>query len=99
MSRDFKKAGDNDTSKLANYGSKNEEKGAKVFQTWFDGRDKLDKLMLAGEIGYYTKQKDRTIEKMLNYKFDEATLSPAQLKKREEIKKALKRDNPNMLYG
>ena len=25
-------------------------KGAKVFQTWFDGRDKLDKLMLAGEI-------------------------------------------------
>ena len=37
-------------------------RGAEVFQTWFDGRDKLDKLMLAGEIGYYTKQKDKTIE-------------------------------------
>ena len=96
MSKDFKKAGDLDTSKLATMAAKMAEKGAKVFQTWFDGRDKLDKLMLAGEIGYYTKQKDRTIEKMLNYKFDEATLSPAQLKKREEIAKALKRDNPNM---
>ena len=96
MSRDFKKAGDNDTSKLASMAAKMAERGAEVFQTWFDGRDKLDKLMLAGEIGYYTKQKDRTIEKMLNYKFDEATLSPAQLKKREEIAKAIKRDNPNM---
>ena len=96
MSKDFKKAGDFDTSKLATMASRMAEKGAKVFQTWFDGRDNLDKLMLAGEIGYYTKQKDKTIEKMLNYKFDEATLSPAQLKKREEIAKALKRDNPNM---
>ena len=33
---------------------------------------------------------------MLNYKFDEATLSPAQLKKRDEIKKAIDRDEPNM---
>ena len=96
MTRDFKKAGDNDTSKLATMASRMAEKGAKVFQTWFDGRDKLDKLMLAGEIGYYTKQKDRTIEKMLNYKFDEATLSPAQLKKRDEIKKAIDRDDPDM---
>ena len=96
MSRDFKKAGDNDTSKLATMASRMASKGAKVFQTWFDGRDKLDKLMLAGEIGYYTKQKDKTIEKMLNYKFDEATLSPAQLRKRDEIKKAIDRDEPNM---
>ena len=96
MSRDFKKAGDNDTSKLASMAAKMAERGAEVFQTWFDGRDKLDKLMLAGEIGYYTKQKDRTIEKMLNYKFDEATLSPAQLRKRDEIKKAIDRDDPDM---
>ena len=96
MSRDFKKAGDNDTSKLATMASRMASKGAKVFQTWFDGRDKLDKLMLAGEISYYTKQKDKTIEDMLNYKFDEATLSPAQLKKRDEIKKAIDRDEPNM---
>ena len=96
MSRDFKKAGDLDTSKLATMASRMASRGAKVFQTWFDGRDKLDKLMLAGEIGYYTKQKDKTIEKMLNYKFDEATLSPAQLRKRDEIKKAIDRDEPNM---
>jgi len=96
MSRDFKKAGDLDTSKLATMASKMASKGAKVFQTWFDGRDKLDKLMLAGEIGYYTKQKDKTIEDMLNYKFDEATLSPAQLRKRDEIKNAIDRDEPNM---
>ena len=87
MSRDFKKR---ETLILLNLQLCQEwQRGAEVFQTWFDGRDKLDKLMLAGEIGYYTKQKDRTIEKMLNYKFDEATLSPAQLKKRDEIKKQL----------
>ena len=33
---------------------------------------------------------------MLNYKFDETTLSPAQLRKRDEIKKAIDRDEPNM---
>ena len=33
---------------------------------------------------------------MLNYKFDEATLSPAQLKKRDDIKKAIDRDDPDM---
>ena len=96
MSRDFKKAGDNDTSKLAAMASRMASRGAEVFQTWFDGRDKLDKMLLAGEISYYTKQKDKTIEDMLNYKFDEATLSPAQLRKRDEIKKAIDRDEPNM---
>ena len=96
MSKDFKKAGDLDTSKLATMAAKMAERGAEVFQTWFDGRDKLDKMLLAGEISYYTKQKDKTIEKMLNYKFDEATLSPAQLKKRDEIKKAIDRDDPDM---
>ena len=61
-------------------------KGAKVFQTWFDGRDKLDKLMLAGEIGYYTKQKDKTIEDMLNYKFDEQLYLPHNLRKETRLK-------------
>ena len=96
MSKDFKKAGDTSTAKLADMAARMAERGHQVFQTWFNGRDKLDKMLLAGEIGYYTKQKDRTIEKMLNYKFDEATLSPAQLKKRDEIKKAIDRDEPNM---
>ena len=72
------------------------ERGAEVFQAWFNGRDKLDKMLLAGEIAFYTKQKDKTVERMLNYKFDEATLSPAQLKKRDDIKKAIDRDNPGM---
>ena len=96
MVKDFKKAGDNDTAKLANMAARMAERGADVFQAWFNGRDKLDKMLLAGEIAFYTKQKDKTIEKMLNYKFDEATLSPAQLKKRDEIKKAIDRDEPNM---
>jgi len=96
MSNDFKKAGDTNTSKLADMAARMAERGHQVFQTWFNGRDKLDKMLLAGEIGYYTKQKDRTIEKMLNYKFDEATLSPAQLKKRDDIKKAIDRDDPDM---
>ena len=63
MSKDFKKAGDNDTSKLATMAAKMAERGAEVFQAWFDGRDKLDKMLLAGEISYYTKQKDKTIRK------------------------------------
>ena len=92
MVKDFKKAGDNDTAKLANI-ARMAERGAEVFQAWFNGRDKLDKMLLAGEIAFYTKQKDKTVERMLNYKFDEATLSPAQLKKRDDIKKAIDRDN------
>ena len=96
MVKDFKKAGDNDTAKLANMAARMAERGAEVFQTWFNGRDKLDKMLLAGEIAFYTKQKDKTVERMLNYKFDEASLSPAQLKKRDEIKKAIDRDNPGM---
>lgn len=95
MSNDFKKAGDNDTSKLASMAQRMAEKGYKIFQNWFDARDSLDKMLLAGEIGFYTKQKDKTIEKMLNYRF-ESTLSPAQLKKRDEIKKAIDRDDPDM---
>ena len=96
MVKDFKKAGDNDTAKLANMAARMAERGAEVFQAWFNGRDKLDKMLLAGEIAFYTKQKDKTVERMLNYKFDEASLSPAQLKKRDEIKKAIDRDNPGM---
>jgi hypothetical protein len=40
------------------------------FQKWFQRLPKDDKLILAAEIAWYTKQKDKTVGQMLNYKFE-----------------------------
>ena len=41
---------------------------------WFQKLNNGDKLALAGELSYYTKQQDKTIEKMLKYKFESVEL-------------------------
>jgi hypothetical protein len=49
-------------------------KGYLTFMNWFQKLNNGDKLALAGELSYYTKQKDKTIEKMLKYKFESVEL-------------------------
>ena len=49
-------------------------KGYLTFMNWFQKLNRGDKLALAGELSYYTKQKDKTIEKMLKFKFESVEL-------------------------
>ena len=70
MAKEFRS--DRLTASLANKAADLATKGMDAFKKWFDSIPSDDKLLLAAEIGYYTKQKDSTIEKMLGYKFYEA---------------------------
>ena len=45
-------------------------KGYLTFMNWFQKLNRGDKLAIAGELSYYTNQKDKTIEKMLKFKFE-----------------------------
>ena len=49
-------------------------RGYLTFMNWFQKLNRGDKLALAGELSYYTKQKDKTIEKMLKFKFESVEL-------------------------
>ena len=61
---------DKELEGLAKDAAKQARKGYQAFQKWFQKLDAGDKLALAGELSFYTKQKDKTIEKMLKYKFE-----------------------------
>tara|TARA_B100000287_G_scaffold157191_1_gene148295 strand:+ start:423 stop:1592 length:1170 start_codon:yes stop_codon:yes gene_type:complete len=71
MIKDVSKLNDTDLFKLAKRARLLAKKGYKDFQKWFQKLPYPDKLALAGELAWYTKQKDKTIEKMLDFKFEE----------------------------
>ena len=71
MIKDVSKINDTDLFKLAKRARLLAKKGYKDFQKWFQKLPYADKLALAGELAWYTKQKDKTIEKMLDFKFEE----------------------------
>ena len=73
MSADFGKF-DKELAKLANDAMTQGKRGYLTFMNWFQKLNSGDKLALAGELSYYTKQKDKTIEKMLKYRFEETEL-------------------------
>ena len=60
--------------KLALDAAKFARKGYLTFQNWFQKLPYEDKLALAGELAFFTRQKDKTIEKMLKFKFEEEEL-------------------------
>ena len=70
MAKDFGKF-DKSLEKLAKDAVKFGSKGYLQFMNWFQKLNQGDKLALAGEIAYYTKQKDKTIEKMLRFRFED----------------------------
>ncbi len=65
---------DKGLAKLAKDAMTQGNKGYLTFMNWFQKLNRGDKLALAGELSYYTKQKDKTIEKMLKFKFEEKDL-------------------------
>ena len=65
---------DKGLAKLAKDAMTQGDKGYLTFMNWFQKLNRGDKLALAGELSYYTKQKDKTIEKMLKFKFEEKDL-------------------------
>ena len=65
---------DKGLAKLAKDAMTQGNKGYLTFMNWFQKLNRGDKLALAGELSYYTKQKDKTIEKMLKFKFEERDL-------------------------
>ena len=73
MSTDFSKF-DKGLARLANDAMTQGKRGYLTFMNWFQKLNSGDKLALAGELSYYTKQKDKTIEKMLKYRFEETEL-------------------------
>ena len=60
--------------KLAQDAAKFAKKGYLSFQNWFQKLPYDDKLALAGELSFFTKQKDKTIEKMLKFKYEQKEL-------------------------
>ena len=77
MAKDTASFKNKDLFKLAKKAQQIGSKGFLKFQNWFQKLDKGDKLVLAGEISYYTKQKDSTIEKMLKFKFESTEVKEA----------------------
>ena len=73
MAKDFGKF-DKALEKLAKDAMIQGNKGYLTFMNWFQKLNRGDKLALAGELSYYTKQKDKTIEKMLKFKFESVEL-------------------------
>jgi len=69
MSTDFGKF-DKQLAKLATDAATQSKRGYLTFMNWFQKLNRGDKLALAGELSYYTKQKDKTIEKMLKFRFE-----------------------------
>ena len=65
---------DKDLEKLAKDAAKFAKKGYITFMNFFQKLNDGDKLALAGELSYYTKQKDKTIELMLKYKYESKEL-------------------------
>ena len=65
---------DKELGKLATDAMTQGKRGYLTFMNWFQKLNSGDKLALAGELSYYTKQKDKTIEKMLDFKFEELEL-------------------------
>ena len=65
---------DKDLEKLAKNAAKFAKKGYLTFMNFFQKLNDGDKLALAGELSYYTKQKDKTIELMLKYKYESKEL-------------------------
>ena len=59
---------------LAKEATKFAKRGYLTFMNFFQKLDDGDKLALAGELSYYTKQKDKTIELMLKYKYESVEL-------------------------
>ena len=85
MAKDFKF--DKSVASLAKKASQLARKGNDAFQKWFKSLPYDDRLILAGEIAHYTKQKDKTVEKMLDFKFE-----GVYEKKDKEGKKTQKQD-------
>jgi nicotinamide mononucleotide adenylyltransferase len=73
MAKDVSKF-DKPLEKLAKDAAAQGKRGYLTFMNWFQKLNNGDKLALAGELSYYTKQKDKTIEKMLKYKFESVEL-------------------------
>jgi len=73
MAKDVSKF-DKGLEKIAKDAVSQGKKGYLTFMNWFQSLNDGDKLALAGELSYYTKQKDKTIEKMLKYKFESVKL-------------------------
>jgi hypothetical protein len=73
MAKDVSKF-DKQLEKLAADAAAQGKRGYLTFMNWFQKLNNGDKLALAGELSYYTKQKDKTIEKMLKYKFESVEL-------------------------
>ena len=73
MAKDVAKF-DKDLEKLAKDAAKFAKKGYLTFMNFFQKLNDGDKLALAGELSYYTKQKDKTIELMLKYKYESKEL-------------------------
>ena len=73
MAKDVSKF-DKPLEKLAKDAAAQGKRGYLTFMNWFLKLNNGDKLALAGELSYYTKQKDKTIEKMLKYKFESVEL-------------------------
>ena len=73
MAKDVSKF-DKQLEKLAKDAAAQGKRGYLTFMNWFQKLNNGDKLALAGELSYYTKQQDKTIEKMLKYKFESVEL-------------------------
>ena len=84
MAKDVSKFKDKSLEKLAKDATKFSKKGYESFMVFFQKLDAGDKLALAGELSYYTKQKDKTIELMLKYKYESKELK--QFNQLNEVK-------------
>ena len=65
---------DVELKKLALDAAKFARKGYLTFQNWFQKLPYEDKLALGGELSFFTRQTDKTIEKMLKFKFEQKEL-------------------------
>jgi len=73
MAKDVAKF-DKELEKLAKDATTYAKRGYLTFMNFFQKLNDGDKLALAGELSYYTKQKDKTIELMLKYKYESTEL-------------------------
>ena len=64
------KAMPSDISALAKEGEKKSKKGHDFFVKWFKSLEYDDKTVIAGEIEHYTRQRKRTVQSMLGFKYE-----------------------------
>lgn len=63
-----------DIQSLAKEGEKQSKKGFDFFKKWFKALEFDDKSVIAGEIEHFTRQKKRTVQSMLGFRYEQKEL-------------------------